>query len=79
MKHGAAPTRPGAPFCHTFRDVKWHPTEPAEDFSFFDVRLIRSGAPALAGLINYPHPETKPMHFQQPDVLELLLPFVCIR
>jgi hypothetical protein len=30
----------------------------------------------LAGLIYYPHPETKPEHFQAPDILELLLPFV---
>jgi len=56
--------------------VKWHPTEPAEDFSFFDVRLLRDGQPPAEGLIYYPHPETKPEHFQQPDVLELLLPFV---
>ncbi len=61
---------------HTFRDVKWHPVEPAEDFSFFDVRLVRPGAPPLAGLVYFPHPDTKPEHFQQPDVLELLLPFV---
>lgn len=60
----------------TFRAVKWHPTEPAEDFSFFDVRLLREGATPVAGLIYYPHPDTKPTHFQKPDVLELLLPFV---
>jgi len=60
----------------TFRAVKWHPTEPAEDFSFFDVRLLRDGQPPVEGLIYYPHPETKPEHFQKPDVLELLLPFV---
>lgn len=30
----------------------------------------------LDGLIYFPHPETKPEHFQQPDVLELLLPFI---
>jgi hypothetical protein len=60
----------------TFRQVKWHPTEPAEDFSFFDVRLLRTGGPPVEGLIYYPHPETKPEHFQRPDVLELLLPFV---
>jgi hypothetical protein len=60
----------------TFRDVQWHPVEPKEDFSFFDVRLLRPGHPPLAGLIYYPHPETKPEHFQAPDVLELLLPFV---
>jgi hypothetical protein len=61
---------------HTFRNVKWHPTEPAEDFSFFDFRLLRPSGPSMAGSIYYPHPETKPEHFQQPDVLELLLPFV---
>jgi hypothetical protein len=61
---------------HTFAKVKWHPTEPAEDFSFFDVRVLRTGAPSVAGFIYYPHPDTKPEHFQQPGVLELLLPFV---
>jgi hypothetical protein len=60
----------------TFRDVKWHPVEPQEDFSFFDVSLIRPGQPPVNGLIYYPHPDTKPEHFQAPDVLELLLPFV---
>jgi hypothetical protein len=60
---------------HTFHQVKWHPTEPAEDFSFFDVRLLSFGKSPVAGLIYFPHPDTKPEHFQQPDVLELLLPF----
>jgi hypothetical protein len=60
----------------TLRAVKWHPTEPAEDFSFFDVRLLRADAPPVGGLIYYPHPDTKPTHFQKPDVMELLLPFV---
>ena len=59
----------------TFRQVKWHPTEPPEDFSFFDIRLIRNRAANVDGLIYYPHPETKPEHVQQPDILELLLPF----
>ena len=60
----------------TFRQVKWHPTEPAEDFSFFDVQLTLADTPPVAGKIYYPHPDTKPEHFQQPDVLELLLPYV---
>lgn len=59
----------------TFRGVQWHPQEPAEDFSFFDVRITPAGAAAVDGLIYFPHPETKPEHFQQPDVLELLLPW----
>ena len=61
---------------HTFTKVKWHPTEPAEDFSFFDVRVACPDGTSLSGFIYYPHPDTKPEHFQQPDVLELLLPFV---
>lgn len=61
---------------HTFVNVKWHPTEPAEDFSFFDVRLGRPDAPSLEGFIYYPHPQTKPEHFQQPGVLELLFPYL---
>jgi hypothetical protein len=72
-----------APLCyrvvkarHTFTNMKWHPTEPAEDFSFFDVRVIRPDESPIAGFIYFPHPDTKPEHFQQPDVLELLLPFV---
>jgi hypothetical protein len=60
----------------TLRAVRWQPTEPAEDFSFFNVRLLRDGAPSAEGLIYYPHPDTKPTHFQKLDVLELLLPFV---
>jgi hypothetical protein len=61
---------------HTFTNVKWHPTEPAEDFSFFDVRVLCPDEVFVAGVIYFPHPDTKPEHFQQPDVLELLLPFV---
>lgn len=60
----------------TFRDVQWHPIEPKEDFSFFDITLIRPDLPPVNGLIYYPHPDTKPEHFQAPDVLELLLPWV---
>jgi hypothetical protein len=28
----------------------------------------------VSGFIYQPHPDTKPEHFQKPDVLELLLP-----
>jgi hypothetical protein len=59
----------------TFRAVKWHPTEPAEDFSFFDVTVHRDGKASVKGLIYLPHPETKPEHFQGAAVLELLLPW----
>ena len=66
--------RVGLPRC-TFRRVQWHPSEPAEDFSFFDVRVHLATGPAVDGLIYYPHPDTKPEHFQSADVLELLLPW----
>jgi hypothetical protein len=58
----------------TLCDVRWHPTEPAEDFSFFDCRLTAGAGATAAGLIYYPHPETKPDHVQPVDVLEVLAP-----
>jgi hypothetical protein len=61
---------------YSFPALKWHPVEPAEDFSFFDARLVRPGNTAVEGFVYYPHPETKPEHFQSPDVLELLFPRV---
>lgn len=60
---------------HTFREVKWHPTEPAEDFSFFDVVVHREAETPVEGFVYFPHPDTKPTHFQKADVLELLLPW----
>ncbi|ARA94665.1 hypothetical protein AWN76_016895 [Rhodothermaceae bacterium RA] len=60
----------------TFRHVRWHPTEPAEDFSFFDTRLETADGRRYPGLIYYPHPETKPEHVQPPDVLEVLTVFI---
>ena len=59
----------------TLRSVKWHPTEAAEDFSFCNIRLLLANS-FITGLVYYPHPETKPRHFQDPHVLELILPFV---
>ncbi|MFT5107872.1 MAG: hypothetical protein ACI9UA_003507 [Pseudoalteromonas tetraodonis] len=53
----------------TLTKVRWHPDCPAETFSFFDCQL--EGHPAL---IYYPHPETKPEHFQSESVLEVLAP-----
>lgn len=60
---------------YTFRALKWHPADPAEDFSFFDVVVHRDEAESVTGWIYFPHPETKPTHFQKSDVLELLLPW----
>ena len=57
----------------TFRAVKWHPSEPAEDFSFFECRVSLVGSEvSVDGWIYYPHPETKPEHEQPDSVLEVL-------
>lgn len=37
--------------------------------------MHREDAPPVSGWIYFPHPDTKPTHFQTPDVLELLLPW----
>lgn len=58
----------------TFPLVKWHPVDPAETFSFFHVRRILADGSHVDGLVYYPHPETKPKHFQPSDMLELLFP-----
>ena len=60
----------------TFRKVKWHPVEPAEDFSFFDCRIKTEAGAEFEALVYYPHPETKPEHFQAPDILEVLAPTI---
>lgn len=60
---------------HTFRQLKWHPEDPAEDFSFFDVVVQLEDGTPVAGWIYFPHPDTKPTHLQKADVLELLLPW----
>ncbi|PSO50657.1 MAG: hypothetical protein BRC33_02555 [Cyanobacteria bacterium SW_9_44_58] len=57
---------------YTFRNVKWSSENPAEDFSFFDCRILIDSNKKLNGLIYYPHPETKPEHFQSPDILEII-------
>ena len=57
---------------YTFRNIKWSENEPAEDFSFFDCKLQLKNGELQEGLIYYPHPETKPEHFQSPDILEII-------
>ena len=59
---------------HTFRAVKWHDDSPAEDFSFFQIRIALGDEPPVGGYIYWPHPETKPEHFQAPHVVEVLAP-----
>lgn len=59
----------------TLPQVKWSPHHAAESFSFVPIKLIWE-ADTFAGLIYYPRPETKINHFQDPSVLELLLPWI---
>ena len=61
---------------YTFRNMKWLQDTPAEDFSFFDCRIRLDKGEFLNGLIYYPHPETKPEHFQSADILEILTTYV---
>ena len=58
----------------TFQDVAWF-EECCETFSFSRCRILYSSK-EIDGLIYYPHPETKPDHFQDDSVLEILAPFL---
>ncbi len=57
-----------------FEEVKWAAREPAENFWFLDCRVGLSLEDFQPGMIYYPDPETKPCHFQPPNVLEILAP-----
>jgi hypothetical protein len=57
---------------YTFKNLKWAENEPAEDFSFFDCRIQLKNGELQEGLIYYPHPDTKPEHFQAADILEIM-------
>lgn len=57
----------------TLHQVKWSAHHAAESFSFITIRLAWQRQ-TFNGLVYYPRPETKINHFQDPSVLELLLP-----
>lgn len=59
------------PRATTLRLVKWHPDAPPETFSFADARLEWKGRTVRAA-VYWPHPETKPEHFQPPGIVEVL-------
>lgn len=60
---------------YTFEQVKWYVNSPPESFSFSPCHLIFN-AQQYESLIYYPHPETKPAHFQDNSTLELLSSFI---
>ncbi|MEO0518267.1 MAG: hypothetical protein AAF171_13320 [Cyanobacteria bacterium P01_A01_bin.116] len=55
--------------------MKWSPAHEPESFSFVPITL-RWQQQDRDGLVYYPRPETKINHFQDPAVMELLLPFI---
>lgn len=59
-----------------FNDVKWTDNAPPEDFSFCDAKISLDGKKWHSGYVYYPHPETKPEHFQGPGVIELIMPHI---
>lgn len=60
--------------------LAWTHLHPPETFSFWPCRLrVASeghGSLESAAWIYWPHPETKERHFQEPDRLEILAPFI---
>lgn len=57
----------------TLHRVKWSPHHDPESFSFVPISL-RWQQQTYEGLVYYPRPETKINHFQDPSVIELLMP-----
>ncbi|MBT8206569.1 MAG: hypothetical protein KJO20_14465 [Eudoraea sp.] len=56
-----------------FREIKWSPYIPPENFYFFDL-IAYYQKEVYEGLIYMPDPETKTDHHQHTQLLELLLP-----
>ena len=57
----------------TLLQVPWTDAHGPETFSFSRCQLTWCDV-TYEGWVYYPHPETKPMHFQEPDRLEILMP-----
>jgi hypothetical protein len=55
----------------TFPLVEWTDLHPPETFSFSRCKVIFNGK-EYAGLVYYPHPETKKAHFQNPSLIEVI-------
>jgi hypothetical protein len=65
---------------HLVEQLRWTDRHPPETFSFWRCRLRRpTPSPTWEdwpALIYHPHPETKARHFQPPDLLEVLAPWI---
>ena len=60
---------------HTFRNVKWFPAVPAEDFSFSECKVIHKNK-IYDGYVYYPLPETKPEHFHDRSTIEIVTEYL---
>ena len=59
----------------TFRDVTWHREHRPEDFSFSRCWVIY-GEQRAAGVVYYPHPETKTRYFLDDSTLEIIAEWI---
>lgn len=55
--------------------LAWTDRVPPESFSFCRCGIGHARG-EVQGLIYYPHPETKVVHFQSPSIIELLAPYM---
>ncbi len=60
---------------YKFKKVHWCSNLPSEDFSFSKCGIGYQDK-YHSGLIYYPHPETKVIHFQSRSAIETLMPFI---
>lgn len=60
---------------YTFRNVKWSPYHPAEDFSFSRCKVIHKSK-LYEGYIYYPHPDTKSDHFHDKSTVEIITKYL---
>jgi len=59
----------------TLRNIKWHSGHPPEDFSFSRCWIHCKGQRA-AGVVYYPHPETKVSYFLDNSTLEIIAEYI---
>jgi len=56
---------------HRFEQVRWFEANPPEDFSFSRCQVgFRNQM--RDGWVYYPHPDTKPAHWQAPNIIEVI-------
>jgi hypothetical protein len=56
---------------HRFEQVRWFAGNPPEDFSFSRCQ-VEFRDRKWDGWVYYPHPDTKPAHWQAPNIMEVI-------